>query len=712
MSSIENFSGDDYYSCIDEETGLRTSNRRKKSAPQKLDFFTKESNVNHSALLDGFEPMDLKKRRRLYESASSDIFTLDSVSKPLNSNMNDTGNSMTEVFSELVDAVGDSKTFMQAYLQSYAKDIYSGMWSHSNQNHNLHPPTLNVPLPLPMSILQVALQNVCQATTKSNIPLAPECQTQTENSSGCVTKSLGALLQQLPSPVPGTHAYGSLLLRYSHILAQAYNLKRSVEGYFADLDDASNSITPEPPAPYRGMPTMNNSAPSVDGKQLTDISAADPTFPLFNIQNHNLFNNSDGFIYKTDHQSPYVYNGENDCDLAAPHSALDLSCRDREKSTETCSTSLRDYQLSDQRYNETSRSMLEKTDMHLRHKTLILEQNGSRTLTYDVSLNGKNSPDMENSSTFSATSPSSSIHSTTEQSSLSMSPKSKNAILRFKRLKKNTFGHPTGGSNQLSSTVVCSPTPKKTNFRGTSEEENEVDPDFKPIETSGQIVLSELHPTVSLPKDVYYSLILKSSASATRLIRLLMKSFFTQDELAASSLSGEGIYKQRLQPTVTEAIKTFIRKRHPQLKTGSINLCMTDVCVQARRVANNQRSRIRSLIAPVHQSSLADEKSHAATFAWLSMTKAPVSESKLPELQSNHIESAFTVAKTDVITGYSRPGLCTSRQEPAVELPSTTMASASPPLTFYPLSGMPTAGSQLAIQSLQSTISQFALPGT
>ncbi|KER28223.1 hypothetical protein T265_04899 [Opisthorchis viverrini] len=38
-------------------------------------------------------------------------------------------------------------------------------------------------------------------------------------------------------------------------------------------------------------------------------------------------------------------------------------------------------------------------------------------------------------------------------------------------------------------------------------------------------------------------------------------------------------------------ISVFIRKRHPQLKTGSINLCMTDVCVQARRVANNQRSR-------------------------------------------------------------------------------------------------------------------------
>ncbi|KAL7060701.1 hypothetical protein AAHC03_09226 [Spirometra sp. Aus1] len=74
-----------------------------------------------------------------------------------------------------------------------------------------------------------------------------------------------------------------------------------------------------------------------------------------------------------------------------------------------------------------------------------------------------------------------------------------------------------------------------------------------------------------------------------------MKSFFSQEELAASSLSGEGIYKKRLQPEITEAIKAFIRKRHPQLKTGSINLCMTDVCVQARRVANNQRSRVRTL---------------------------------------------------------------------------------------------------------------------
>ncbi|CAH8458471.1 unnamed protein product [Schistosoma turkestanicum] len=106
-----------------------------------------------------------------------------------------------------------------------------------------------------------------------------------------------------------------------------------------------------------------------------------------------------------------------------------------------------------------------------------------------------------------------------------------------------------------------------------------------------QILLSEAHPNVKLSKDIFYSLIVKSSGSATRLIRLLMKSFFTQDELAASSLSGEGIYKQRLEPSVTEAIKIFIRQRHPQLKTGSINLCMTDVCVQARRVANNQRSR-------------------------------------------------------------------------------------------------------------------------
>ncbi|RTG87653.1 uncharacterized protein DC041_0010762 [Schistosoma bovis] len=123
-----------------------------------------------------------------------------------------------------------------------------------------------------------------------------------------------------------------------------------------------------------------------------------------------------------------------------------------------------------------------------------------------------------------------------------------------------------------------------------------------------QILLSEAHPNVKLSKDIFYSLIVKSSGSATRLIRLLMKSFFTQDELAASSLSGEGIYKQRLEPSVTEAIKIFIRQRHPQLKTGSINLCMTDVCVQARRVANNQRSRQHPLRnSPIMQESL---KSH------------------------------------------------------------------------------------------------------
>ncbi|VDD79638.1 unnamed protein product [Mesocestoides corti] len=74
----------------------------------------------------------------------------------------------------------------------------------------------------------------------------------------------------------------------------------------------------------------------------------------------------------------------------------------------------------------------------------------------------------------------------------------------------------------------------------------------------GDIILSEHHPSVTLPKEVYQSLIIKSSGSATRLIRLLMKSFFTQEELAASSLSGEGIYKQRLQPEITEAIKGMV----------------------------------------------------------------------------------------------------------------------------------------------------------
>ncbi|KAM3173847.1 hypothetical protein ACTXT7_011761 [Hymenolepis weldensis] len=68
-------------------------------------------------------------------------------------------------------------------------------------------------------------------------------------------------------------------------------------------------------------------------------------------------------------------------------------------------------------------------------------------------------------------------------------------------------------------------------------------------------MLSPQQSEVRLPKEVYQSLIIKSSGSATRLIRLLMKHFFSQEELAASSLSGEGIYKRRLKPDVTEAIK-------------------------------------------------------------------------------------------------------------------------------------------------------------
>lgn len=39
------------------------------------------------------------------------------------------------------------------------------------------------------------------------------------------------------------------------------------------------------------------------------------------------------------------------------------------------------------------------------------------------------------------------------------------------------------------------------------------------------------------------------------MIRLLMKHFFNQQVLADSSLSGEGIYKNRLTPEIIEAIK-------------------------------------------------------------------------------------------------------------------------------------------------------------
>ncbi|KAF8570170.1 hypothetical protein P879_02527 [Paragonimus westermani] len=179
----------------------------------------------------------------------------------------------------------------------------------------------------------------------------------------------------------------------------------------------------------------------------------------------------------------------------------------------------------------------------------------------------------------------------------------------------------------------------------------------------GQILLSEAHPTVKLSKDIFYSLIVKSSGSATRLIRLLMKSFFTQDELAASSLSGEGIYKQRLEPSVTEAIKIFIRRRHPQLKTGSINLCMTDVCVQARRVANNQRSRqhpLRGNSFPIegpstHPEDLynPDQTSSSAT-GHLGVKSRPLSNNQ--PASTNRLDKAITdVFNSEDLKTISRP---------------------------------------------------------
>ena len=70
-----------------------------------------------------------------------------------------------------------------------------------------------------------------------------------------------------------------------------------------------------------------------------------------------------------------------------------------------------------------------------------------------------------------------------------------------------------------------------------------------------EIILCEEYSNVHLDKEVYNTLTSKAPRSATRLIRLLMKHFFSQDTLARSSLSGEGIYKDRLQPDVIEAIK-------------------------------------------------------------------------------------------------------------------------------------------------------------
>uniref|UniRef100_A0A1I8H5H9 BEN domain-containing protein n=1 Tax=Macrostomum lignano TaxID=282301 RepID=A0A1I8H5H9_9PLAT len=102
------------------------------------------------------------------------------------------------------------------------------------------------------------------------------------------------------------------------------------------------------------------------------------------------------------------------------------------------------------------------------------------------------------------------------------------------------------------------------------------------------VILSDAHPAVSMTLADYQESISRASGSATRHLRILMKHFFSQGTLAKSSLTGNGQYKEVLDENLTMGIRDYIQHRYPKLKSAKINLCCTDVCVQARRVIEKQ----------------------------------------------------------------------------------------------------------------------------
>ncbi|PAA88079.1 hypothetical protein BOX15_Mlig008829g3 [Macrostomum lignano] len=121
-------------------------------------------------------------------------------------------------------------------------------------------------------------------------------------------------------------------------------------------------------------------------------------------------------------------------------------------------------------------------------------------------------------------------------------------------------------------------------------EKDWVDPSFVPtVSEDGKfVILSDAHPAVSMTLADYQESISRASGSATRHLRILMKHFFSQGTLAKSSLTGNGQYKEVLDENLTMGIRDYIQHRYPKLKSAKINLCCTDVCVQARRVIEKQ----------------------------------------------------------------------------------------------------------------------------
>ncbi|CAH8471119.1 unnamed protein product [Schistosoma intercalatum] len=458
-----------------------------------------------------------------------------------------------------------------------------------------------------------------------------------------VINSISTCITNIPVPKSNCPNYEAMSVCYKSLIDRAYALQQSVELYFGmiqnslsynslphqHLDDVTinspvhnptwggqtNNITNFPVQP----PYTSSSYSSVNlSAVLTDIFQSNNT-AVSNQELINEYKRVSGVAFEQSNQLPSTYVSESQAQTSL-QLPVDLTNSEKNKTTDPFILTLPSHveakahnsdKSNKENHDYCANKELDRCDPvqkseHSRIPTL--KGDGEYTFSNATEHNMVSNVDVRNG--FVSQNLKHAASNMLCSSIINCSPRSninirKKVYFKSKRVKKSF----TSNSVQNNSNVCPeNSSPKKSNFRGTSEEENKVAPNFKPIEVNSQILLSEAHPNVKLSKDIFYSLIVKSSGSATRLIRLLMKSFFTQDELAASSLSGEGIYKQRLEPSVTEAIKIFIRQRHPQLKTGSINLCMTDVCVQARRVANNQRSRQHPLRnSPIMQESL---KSH------------------------------------------------------------------------------------------------------
>nr|CAH8832965.1 unnamed protein product [Trichobilharzia regenti] len=452
-----------------------------------------------------------------------------------------------------------------------------------------------------------------------------------------IMNSISTCITNIPVPKSGFPNYEAMSACYKSLLDRAYALQQSVELYFRMIQNclsydqlhgsnfngvginspvrnavwsgqtsSMNNLSTQSSYPPSSYSTVNLSAVLTDILQSTNSALNSQDFS-------SEYKQPTGTVFDHCNQSSgtYIPVCQTQNILQSP---VDLTNSDRYKTVTTCLSAMMQEnetktQNSDKSNKENSYDYPCNNESDGCDVPRKSERNWIQSLDRDAEFTSSNSssheaiPDVDPRNGF--------INQTLKHSTSNMlcdslitcSPRSnmnikKKSYFKSKRVKKPFISTSQPNINNIS----AESSPKKSNFRGTSEEENKVAPNFKPIEVNSQILLSEAHPNVKLSKDIFYSLIVKSSGSATRLIRLLMKSFFTQDELAASSLSGEGIYKQRLEPSVTEAIKIFIRQRHPQLKTGSINLCMTDVCVQARRVANNQRSRQHPLrISPCRQ---------------------------------------------------------------------------------------------------------------